>query len=121
LEEAAAPVLKKRRYGIVVDGEYKTFKELTKVNGLPPKLISHRIASGWTPEEALAPKVPLGMGTAHYIEFDGQILCVAEWARRTGIPRHTLFKRLKYGWSAERMLTTPVRGMAKRSKSDSHK
>ena len=44
-----------------------------------------------------------------FIEFDGKRLTVAQWERETGIKRHVLYGRVKYGWSAERTLTTPVR------------
>lgn len=33
---------------------------------------------------------------------------VPEWAEKIGIPKYTLHKRLRSGWSIERALTTPV-------------
>jgi hypothetical protein len=35
--------------------------------------------------------------------------CVAEWAEELGVDESTLRKRLDYGWSPEKALTTPVR------------
>jgi hypothetical protein len=37
----------------------------------------------------------------HFIEFNGQRLCVVDWARKLGIPRSRIEKRLKLGWSIE--------------------
>jgi hypothetical protein len=42
------------------------------------------------------------------IEFKGETLTVADWARRTGMGADTLAKRLYSGWSVEDALTTPV-------------
>ena len=42
------------------------------------------------------------------IEFNGEIHNITEWARITGIKRGTLNTRYSRGWSAERILTSPV-------------
>ena len=45
-----------------------------------------------------------------FIEFDGQILSVSEWARKLGINQSTLSMRLnKYRWSEEKALKTEVK------------
>ena len=44
------------------------------------------------------------------IPFNGEMLCVTEWAERVGIKANTLLWRLDRGWSIERALTQPVRG-----------
>ena len=41
------------------------------------------------------------------VEYEGTRLTIAEWAERIGMNRETLRARFKYGWSAERALTTP--------------
>lgn len=41
------------------------------------------------------------------IRWRGERLSVFEWAARTGIPASVLHDRLRNGWTAERMLTTP--------------
>lgn len=43
------------------------------------------------------------------IEFNGETLCVAEWAERLGMVASTLADRLSSGWSVERAMTAPVR------------
>jgi hypothetical protein len=43
------------------------------------------------------------------VTYNGETMCVAEWAARIGISRKTLLDRLqRYGWTAERALTTPT-------------
>lgn len=44
------------------------------------------------------------------IAHNGQNLTLAQWERRTGIPRANIAFRLKSGWSVEKALTAPVRG-----------
>lgn len=43
------------------------------------------------------------------IEFNGETLCVSEWAERIGLRPHTLAYRLRAGWSVKRALTEPLR------------
>jgi hypothetical protein len=41
--------------------------------------------------------------------FNGETLCISEWAQRKGWTYHFLRGRLNWGWSIERALTTPKR------------
>ena len=44
------------------------------------------------------------------LEFDGNEMCVSEWAEKTGISKEVIFSRIrKLGWSVEKTLSTPVR------------
>lgn len=38
------------------------------------------------------------------VEYKGQSKCIAEWAELYNIPYHTLWSRLKKGWSIEKSL-----------------
>jgi len=49
------------------------------------------------------------------LTFNGQTNCLAEWARVTGIKEKAIRDRFNDGWTAERILTTPVRVKAKRA------
>lgn len=40
-----------------------------------------------------------------WLSLNGVTLCMTDWARRLGITRLTIFKRLARGWSVERALT----------------
>ena len=42
------------------------------------------------------------------IEFNGQKLCLSEWAEKFGIGEFTVRARLKHGWSVEKALTTKI-------------
>lgn len=39
------------------------------------------------------------------LTFAGETLNVSQWARKTGIPRHTLFLRIRSGWPVDKLLT----------------
>ena len=46
----------------------------------------------------------------HKITFKGQTLTLAEWGRKTGISKYTIYTRMKrHGWSVEKALTTKPR------------
>lgn len=47
--------------------------------------------------------------TNRVIEYNGIILCVAEWSEKLGLAQATINQRLTLGWSAERALTATVR------------
>ena len=47
-------------------------------------------------------------GDCHFLEFEGESLTIAEWARRKGINPITLAARIYAGWEVERALTTPA-------------
>lgn len=47
--------------------------------------------------------------TNRLLTFRGETLCVTEWSERVGIHKHTMFTRLRKGWSVEKTLTTPVK------------
>ena len=44
---------------------------------------------------------------AKSLTFQGETMCFAAWAERTGINWLTIYKRIKRGWSVEQSLTTP--------------
>lgn len=45
--------------------------------------------------------------TNHHVTFNGETLCLAEWAERIGISFGGLCGRLRRGWPLERALTEP--------------
>ena len=46
----------------------------------------------------------------HLITADGETMCIAAWAERTGIHRNTLFNRLRLGWTDEETVESPRHG-----------
>ena len=43
--------------------------------------------------------------TNHYLEYDGQIMSIADWARKKDINPNTLANRIRRGWPIEKALT----------------
>ena len=46
----------------------------------------------------------------HLITYKGETHCITDWADITGLSRACICNRIKYGWSVERTLETPIRG-----------
>lgn len=44
----------------------------------------------------------------HRLTFNGETLCLAEWAERMGFKYSTIVMRLKLGWTVEQALTAPL-------------
>lgn len=44
------------------------------------------------------------------VEYGGRCLCLSQWAEETGVGIGTLWWRHRAGWSAARMIETPVKG-----------
>lgn len=44
----------------------------------------------------------------HKIEYEGNTHTISEWAELYGIPKHTLYARIRMGWDIERALLQPV-------------
>lgn len=51
-----------------------------------------------------------------FLEFDGQKRCVSDWAQRIGVAESTLRVRVRMGWSADRVLTAPVKPIGHKHK-----
>lgn len=43
------------------------------------------------------------------LKFKGEKLNVTQWAEKLGINRNSIYNRIKYGWSIERIFTTPFK------------
>lgn len=47
----------------------------------------------------------------HYLTFNNKIQTISQWAEELKIPYNTLHNRIINGWSIERALTTPCKGI----------
>lgn len=56
------------------------------------------------------PRYAPGKNRFRFLTCNGETLQLCEWARRTGIPLHTIMSRLKSGWLVERTLTPGIDG-----------
>lgn len=54
------------------------------------------------------------------LTFNGETLCVTEWAERLGIKPDVIRKRLRTGWTVEEIIRTPVKPTGQLGKSYSH-
>lgn len=91
-------------------GVSQTATEWASATGKSRNTIYHRVGAGWSAEEIITKPAGTRVGRpATMYTFEGDTLNLLQWATRTQIPVHCLKKRiLKYGWSVERALTTPV-------------
>ncbi len=101
----------RRNRRITFNGETLTLSQWASRLGESSQTLTKRLARGWSIEQALMLPglTDQTRRTNTYLEFQGERLCVAEWARRLGVSSAVIFGRLKMGWSLERTLTTPVK------------
>ena len=50
------------------------------------------------------------------LTFNGESLCVSEWAERMGVKRGQLQNRINLGWPVERILTEPIHRYTRKTK-----
>jgi hypothetical protein len=58
----------------------------------------------WVPQE----KQALNTRKNRYVEWNGELLILAEAVRRSGLPYSRVINRLNSGWSVDKALTTPL-------------
>lgn len=95
--------------------DFQAFYDWAMANGYSDDLTIDRINNDgdYSPENCrwiTMKEQASNKSTNHLITHDRQTFTIAEWARRTGIPREVLKDRIcRYGWKPDRALTTPVR------------
>lgn len=47
-----------------------------------------------------------------YLTYQNETLCLMSWAERLGLNHEAIRSRLKYGWSVEKALSTPIKARA---------
>lgn len=100
--------------GITVCERWATFDafyaDMGKHPGGDATLDRRRGTEGYNPENCRwATKREQAQNTSRNVnlEWNGEIACVAEWARRTGIREKTIHERLDRGWSVDKALSLP--------------
>lgn len=92
--------------------DYQVFKEWAFTNGYNDTLSIERINNDGNYEPSNCKWIPLKDQPKHtrktkQIEYDGKIYTMSGLAKEFNIKRHTLYSRLKNGWSIEKALTPP--------------
>lgn len=104
--------------GITICDEWKnnfqTFYEWAMSHGYSDELTIDRIDNNgdYEPSNCRWVTVKIQNRNArsnHLITYKGETHCIADWVDITGISRACISNRLKYGWSVERTLETPIR------------
>ena len=91
---------------------FEAFKAWALKNGYQENLTIGRIDNnkGYSPENCrweTRETQQRNTRKTHFITFQGKTQCITDWAKETGINRHTLYVRInQLGWDIERALTT---------------
>jgi len=96
-----------RRY-ITANGKTLHIAAWAKEVGIAGSIISYRLNTGWTPEEALGFEARVRSENKKWgmlLEHDGQIKRIDEWAEDIGIHSTTIYNRLQKGFTVEEALT----------------
>lgn len=105
-----------KRYGgrgiTVCDRWHKFENFLADMGASSPELSIDRIDNnaGYSPENcrwATRKQNARNTSKNRLITYKGETACVAEWAERTGLPHALILQRLKSGWDAHKIFTTP--------------
>lgn len=105
---------KAKKFGICDEwkGSFEAFYAWAIENGYKEGLKLNRFdhEKGYSPENCAFAKHSAELGSSHcrYLTYKGETLNVTDWAKKLGIKRITLYRRLDKGWSVEEALSTPI-------------
>lgn len=102
--------------GITICERWKSFDNFYADMGPKPSA-SHSVdridgSKGYCPENcrwATPKEQSQNRAFVRMVTFQGETLCLTDWASKVGIDFKTLYSRLSYGWSIELALTTPIK------------
>ena len=94
--------------------DFKAFYDWAMNNGYSDELTIDRIDNDGNYEPSNCRWVSVKVQNRNtrsnrLITYKGETHCVADWADITGLSRACICDRIKYGWSVERTLETPLR------------
>lgn len=90
------------KLGFEYKGEYVTYAQLERENGLSDSTINKRLKSGWSLEQAI--ETPPNRTRGTLITYNGETLNLREWGERIGINSNTVSKYLKKGFTMEEII-----------------
>lgn len=97
------------KWALHFKGETKTLREWADEYGLSLFSLYSRLRSGWEIERALTDPKVARRNPPTPIEWRGERLTAAEWAKHLGLPVEIVKGRLQRGWNMERVAKTPYR------------
>lgn len=87
---------------VSICGQVMTAAEASRLPGQPTRdAVVRRLASGLPQENPPAAKL---YRRSRWLSFNGEMLPLPEWARRTGLSPGALWHRIKRGWPLEKAL-----------------
>jgi len=93
---------------LTIEGNSKPLDDWAELAGLPASTIRNRIdRNNWDAIDAVT--MPPAATTERFLMFQGETLSLTAWSEKTGIRYATLYQRLRFGWTASKILTWPVR------------
>lgn len=89
-------------------GKTLSMRQWAEETGLPLKRIKSRILNyHWSVEKTL--ETPDGIkANSRMITYHGKTMKMADWARELNLDYKTFKSRIRYGWTMDRIATTPV-------------
>lgn len=106
---------KERTIRLEYDGKSLSLAQWAKVTGMSYDHIRSRYRMGWDMESMIRTeknqhhKERAYTTNSKLLTYKGETLTVAQWAKRLGTSYDVLRSRLRYGWSIEKVLETPVK------------
>ena len=105
---------KERSVKLTYKGETFTLTQWARKLNMSYEQVRTRYRYGWEPEDIFeAPKNKYRKPRKHgnrskLITYNGETLTVTEWAKKLGVDYEIIRSRLRYGWTPEKILTTPI-------------
>lgn len=87
-----------------LNGKSYTLKQLSKMYNVTYSSLRGRLNRNWTLEEALGIKERKLMNAPRVYRIDGGEYTLTEISQMYGINYHTLYRRLKSGWSLRKAI-----------------
>jgi hypothetical protein len=94
---------------LTYQGKSLTIKEWAEKYGINEKTIYERLQRGWPIDQALTkPSKPFNPRPSRFLTYQGETLCLADWARKTGISKQLIRYRLEKGLPADQVLNPVI-------------
>ena len=100
-----------KRNSVVIEynGEKHTIAQWVEITKIPYHIIWNRFKKGWNSKAIFeTPLTKRKQMNTEKITFNGKCLSRVDWDKELGFVRGTVGRRLQFGWTIEKALTTPI-------------